>query len=102
MVGGGLLVRLIRTKFDVCLQVGGVLNVHMVAPSVSVSIVSEHQANQLLTSQSSMNKRREDYNSGDILNSQGTMEYQQSTKQVSVSFRYALGGHLPACGRLIS
>merc|ERR1712012_241582 len=41
-----------NTRFTatVRLLVGGVLNVHMAAPAVSVSIVSESQANQLLTS----------------------------------------------------
>ena len=78
-----------NTRFTatVRLLVGGVLNVHMAAPSVSVSIVSENQANQLLSSQSNTPKRKEDFNSGDILNGQGTMEYHNATKQVSVSFR---------------
>ena len=61
---------------------------HMAAPAVSVSIVSESQANKLLTSPAGVVKKREDYSSGDILNSQGTMEYHAATKQVSVSFRY--------------
>jgi len=78
-----------NTRFTatVRLLVGGVLNVHMAAPAVSVSIVSESQANQLLTSAAGIPKKREDYSSGDILNSQGTMEYHGATKQVSVSFR---------------
>lgn len=78
-----------NTRFTatVRLLVGGVLNVHMAAPSVSVSIVSENQANALLTSPSAIPKRKEDYNSGDILNNQGTMEYHSATKQVSCSFR---------------
>jgi signal transducer and activator of transcription 5B len=78
-----------NTRFTatVRLLVGGVLNVHMAAPAVSVSIVSENQANQLLASQSNTPKRKEDFNSGDILNGQGTMEYHNATKQVSVSFR---------------
>jgi len=78
-----------NTRFTatVRLLVGGVLNVHMAAPSVSVSIVSENQANQLLVSNSSTPKRKEDFNSGDILNGTGTMEYHNATKQVSVSFR---------------
>ena len=59
----------------------------MAAPAVSVSIVSESQANMLLSSQKGITKRKEDYSSGDILNSQGTMEYHGATKQVSVSFR---------------
>merc|ERR1712062_628533 len=74
-----------NTRFTatVRLLVGGVLNVHMAAPAVSVSIVSESQANQLFTSAAG----REDFNSGDILNGTGTMEYHNATKQVSVSFR---------------
>jgi len=78
-----------NTRFTatVRLLVGGILNVHMAAPSVSVSIVSENQANQLLMSNSNTPKRREDFNSGDILNGTGTMEYHNATKQVSVSFR---------------
>ena len=78
-----------NTRFTatVRLLVGGILNVHMAAPSVSVSIVSENQANQLLMSNSNTPKRKEDFNSGDILNGTGTMEYQNSTKQVSVTFR---------------
>ena len=77
-----------NTRFTatVRLLVGGILNVHMAAPSVSVSIVSEGQANQLLVSQS-QTKRKEEFNSGDILNGTGTMEYQNATKQVSVTFR---------------
>merc|ERR1719266_2733393 len=78
-----------NTRFTatVRLLVGGILNVHMAAPSVSVSIVSENQANQLLMSNSNTPKRKEDFNSGDILNGTGTMEYHNATKQVSVSFR---------------
>ena len=99
-----------NTRFTatVRLLVGGVLNVHMAAPAVSVSIVSEAQvkrrgffigamalefhfsflqANQLLTSPSNIPKRKEDYSSGDILNGNGTMEFHSATKQVSVSFR---------------
>merc|ERR1712170_89123 len=62
-----------NTRFTatVRLLVGGILNVHMAAPSVSVSIVSEGQANQLLVSQS-QTKRKEEFNSGDILNGTGT------------------------------
>ncbi len=78
-----------NTRFTatVRLLVGGILNVHMAAPAVSVSIVSENQANQLLLSNNSSPKRKEDFNSGDILNGTGTMEYQNATKQVSVTFR---------------
>merc|ERR1712018_1091803 len=78
-----------NTRFTatVRLLVGGILNLHMAVPSVSVSIVSENQANQLLMSNSNTPKRREDFNSGDILNDTGSMEYHNATKQVSVSFR---------------
>ena len=48
-----------NTRFTatVRLLVGGVLNVHMAAPAVAVSIVSEAQANALLTSPSNIPKR---------------------------------------------
>ena len=78
-----------NTRFTatVRLLVGSGLNVHMEAPTVSVSIVSEAQANQLLSSPSAIPKRKEDYSSGDILNNQGTMEHHSATRQVSCSFR---------------
>jgi len=61
--------------------------VHMASPNVSVSIISESQANQLLKAPSQSNKRKEDYSSGEILNGIGNMEYHASTRQVSVTFR---------------
>jgi len=67
--------------------VGGQLNVHMASPNVSVSIISESQANQLLKAPTQSNKRKEDYSSGEILNGIGNMEYHASTRQVSVTFR---------------
>lgn len=78
-----------NTRFTatVRLLVGGILNVHMAAPAVSVSIVSENQANQLLISNTNTAKRKEEFNSGDILNGTGTMEYHNANKQVSVTFR---------------
>lgn len=78
-----------NTRFTatVRLLVGGVLNVHMAAPAVTVSIVSESQANALLTSPTSVPKKKDDYSSGDILNGNGTMEHHATTKQVSVAFR---------------
>jgi len=78
-----------NTRFTatVRLLVGDVLRVHLSAPAVTVSIVNENQAYQLLASSSNTQIRKEDYNSGDILNGQGTMEYHNSTRQVSVSFR---------------
>ena len=78
-----------NTRFTatVRLLVGGQLNVHMASPSVSVSIISEAQANNLLKASNQTHKRREDYNSGEILNGQGNMEYHAATRQVSVTFR---------------
>ena len=54
---------------------------------LQVSIVNENQAYQLLASSSNTQIRKEDFNSGDILNGTGTMEYHNTTRQVSVSFR---------------
>lgn len=78
-----------NTRFSatVRLLVGGALNIHMGAPSVSVSIVDETQANQLLSHASQLPKRKEDYSCGDILNNQGTMEFHSTTTQVSCAFR---------------
>jgi len=78
-----------NTRFTatVRLLVGGQLNVHMASPSVSVSIISENQANQLLKTPAQSTKRREDYSSGEILNGQGNMEFHATTRQVSVTFR---------------
>ncbi|XP_047740317.1 signal transducer and activator of transcription 5B [Hyalella azteca] len=72
-----------NTRFTatVRLLVGGKLNVHMTPPQVTVSIVSEAQANSLLKNEA---KRHQ---SGEILNNTGTMEYVQSTRQLSVNFR---------------
>jgi len=78
-----------NTRFPctVRLLVAGVLNIHMAAPVVYASIVSESQANQLASAAPGVLKRKEDYNSGDILNSQGQMEYHAETRKVSVSFK---------------
>ena len=78
-----------NTRFPctVRLLVAGVLNIHMAAPVVYASIVSESQANQLEMAPPGVLKKKEDYNSGDILNSQGTMEFHAETKRVSVSFK---------------
>jgi len=74
-----------NTRFTstVRLLVGGKLNVHMTPPQVRVSIISEAQANALLKNDQ-MNKGDQ---SGEILNNTGTMEYHQSSRQLSVSFR---------------
>ncbi|CAG9853830.1 unnamed protein product [Phyllotreta striolata] len=75
-----------NTRFTatVRLLVGGKLNVHMTPPQVKVTIISESQANMLLKSDK-LGKSGE--SSGEILNNNGTMEYQQNTRQLSVSFR---------------
>ncbi|XP_044753022.1 signal transducer and activator of transcription 5B isoform X2 [Coccinella septempunctata] len=75
-----------NTRFTatVRLLVGGKLNVHMTPPQVKVTIISEAQANLLLKSDK-LSKNGE--SSGEILNNTGTMEYQQATRQLSVSFR---------------
>uniref|UniRef100_V5G239 Signal transducer and activator of transcription n=1 Tax=Anoplophora glabripennis TaxID=217634 RepID=V5G239_ANOGL len=75
-----------NTRFTatVRLLVGGKLNVHMTPPQVKVTIISESQANMLLKNDK-LGKSGEC--SGEILNNSGTMEYQQATRQLSVSFR---------------
>ncbi|ROT83581.1 signal transducer and activator of transcription 5B isoform X2 [Penaeus vannamei] len=74
-----------NTRFTatVRLLVGGKLNVNMTPPQVRVSIISEAQANALLKNDQ-MNKGEQ---SGEILNNTGTMEYNQTSRQLSVSFR---------------
>lgn len=49
---------------------------------VKVSIISEAQANYLLTE-----KVFKGDASGEILNNTGTMEYEQTSKQLSITFR---------------
>ncbi|CAH1960095.1 unnamed protein product [Acanthoscelides obtectus] len=75
-----------NTRFTatVRLLVGGKLNVHMTPPQVKVTIISEAQANMLIKNEK-LGKAGEC--SGEILNNTGTMEYQQATRQLSVSFR---------------
>ncbi|XP_025832752.1 signal transducer and activator of transcription 5B isoform X2 [Agrilus planipennis] len=75
-----------NTRFTatVRLLVGGKLNVHMTPPQVKVTIISEAQANILLKNDK-LGKNGDA--SGEILNNTGTMEYQQATRQLSVSFR---------------
>lgn len=51
---------------------------------VTVSIISEQQANTLLKN----DKMGKGEASGEILNNTGTMEYQKASRQLSVSFRY--------------
>ena len=77
-----------NTRFSatVRLLVGTKLNVHMNPPVVSVSIISEAQANALLRAGTNR-KSKSEYCSGEIVNNKQTMEYHQATGQLSVSFR---------------
>ncbi|KAB7505902.1 Signal transducer and activator of transcription 5B [Armadillidium nasatum] len=74
-----------NTRFTstVRLLVGGKLNVNMTPPQVRVTIISECQAQSLLQTDSTMKNDA----SGEILNNTGTMEYNQSNRQLSVTFR---------------
>ncbi|CAB3252211.1 unnamed protein product [Arctia plantaginis] len=78
-----------NTRFTatVRLLVGGQLNVHMTPPRVSVVIISEQQAQLLLKSETQAGKGKQPVECGDILNNTGTMEYQPTSRQLSVSFR---------------
>uniref|UniRef100_A0A8C3G5K7 Signal transducer and activator of transcription n=1 Tax=Cyclopterus lumpus TaxID=8103 RepID=A0A8C3G5K7_CYCLU len=73
-----------QTKFaaTVRLLVGGKLNVHMNPPQVKAVIVSEQQAKALLKNESTHSE-----SSGDILNNNCVMEYQQATGTLSAHFR---------------
>ncbi|CAG9825338.1 unnamed protein product [Phaedon cochleariae] len=75
-----------NTRFTatVRLLVGGKLNVHMTPPQVRVTIISESQAIMQLKNDKPCKSGE---SSGEILNNTGTMEYQQNTRQLSVSFR---------------
>ncbi|XP_026325707.1 signal transducer and activator of transcription 5B isoform X2 [Hyposmocoma kahamanoa] len=80
-----------NTRFTatVRLLVGGQLNVYMTPPRVSVIIISEQQAQQLLKSEctATTSRGKPPQECGDILNNTGTMEYQPASRQLSVSFR---------------
>lgn len=78
-----------NTRFTatVRLLVGGQLNVYMTPPRVSVVIISEQQAQLLLKSDTQAGKGKQPVECGDILNNTGAMEYQPTSRQLSVSFR---------------
>ncbi|XP_053622337.1 signal transducer and activator of transcription 5B isoform X3 [Plodia interpunctella] len=78
-----------NTRFTatVRLLVGGQLNVYMTPPRVSVVIISEQQAQLLLKSDTQGGKTKQPVECGDILNNTGVMEYQATSRQLSVSFR---------------
>lgn len=77
-----------NTRFTatVRLLVGGQLNVHMTPPRVTVVIISEQQA-QLLLKSDTQGRGKQPVECGDILNNSGCMEYQPTSRQLSVSFR---------------
>ncbi|XP_045456377.1 signal transducer and activator of transcription 5B-like [Melitaea cinxia] len=77
----------IRFTATVRLLVGGQLNVHMTPPKVTVAIISEQQAQQLLKSDSVSGPSKAPAECGDILNNSDCMEYQPTSRQLSVSFR---------------
>ncbi|CAG5126270.1 unnamed protein product [Candidula unifasciata] len=74
-----------RFSAAVSLLVGGRLNVHMNPPQVKVTIISEHQANDLLKPKSDF--KTKDCSSGEILNNTGTMEYQANSGHLGITFR---------------
>ncbi|XP_041983739.1 signal transducer and activator of transcription 5B isoform X2 [Aricia agestis] len=78
-----------NTRFTatVRLLVGGQLNVHMTPPRVTVVIISEQQAQLLLKSETGGGRGKQPVECGDILNNSGCMEYQPTSRQLSVSFR---------------
>ncbi|KAI2810217.1 Signal transducer and activator of transcription 5B [Blomia tropicalis] len=78
-----------NTRFTatVRLLVGGKLNVHMTPPSVSVFIISEHQASILGAEPNNLIIPHNESAAGEILNNTGIMEYHSATKQLSAHFR---------------
>nr|WHM28124.1 signal transducer and activator of transcription 5B [Ostrinia furnacalis] len=78
-----------NTRFTatVRLLVGGQLDVYMTPPRVSVAIISEQQAQLLLKSETQAGKGKAPVECGDIPNNSGVMEYQATSRQLSVSFR---------------
>ncbi|CAG0889472.1 unnamed protein product [Darwinula stevensoni] len=74
------------TKFaaSIRLLVGGKLNIHMISPQVTASIVSEAQARQLYQRDNPPTSRID--TCGEILNNKGTMEYHPSRRHLIASF----------------
>uniref|UniRef100_A0A182W402 Signal transducer and activator of transcription n=1 Tax=Anopheles minimus TaxID=112268 RepID=A0A182W402_9DIPT len=73
-----------NTRFaaTVRLLVGNTLNIKMVNPQVKVSIISEAQAQQ-----TQQTNKASEQSCGEIMNNIGNLEYNETTKQLSVSFR---------------
>lgn len=78
-----------NTRFTatVRLLVGGKLNLHMNPPSVSVYIISEHQASIMASEAMSPILSQNESAAGEILNNTGLMEYHSNSSQLSVNFR---------------
>uniref|UniRef100_A0A0B7B2F6 STAT transcription factor protein interaction domain-containing protein n=2 Tax=Arion vulgaris TaxID=1028688 RepID=A0A0B7B2F6_9EUPU len=74
-----------RFSASVSLLVGGKLNIHMNPPHVKATIISEHQASDLLKLQSDC--KVQEMTSGEILNNSGLMEYQAKTGHLGITFR---------------
>ncbi|XP_014667175.1 PREDICTED: signal transducer and activator of transcription 5A-like [Priapulus caudatus] len=76
-----------QTKFaaSVRLLIGGKLNFHMQSPKVTVTIVNEKQASQLVQNPQEMRLRQQ--KSGEILNNMMAMEYHDGTHMFSAHFR---------------
>nr|ATZ76819.1 signal transducer and activator of transcription [Sinohyriopsis schlegelii] len=72
-----------RFTATVRLLVGRQLNIYMTPPQVKATIISEAQARALLKNES---KAKEE-NSGEIINHSGTMEYNQASGHLSITFR---------------
>lgn len=71
-----------RFASTVRLLIGNTLNIKMNSPLVKVTIVSEQQAQA-----TQQTNKCSEHTCGEILNSTGNMEYNETTKQLSVSFR---------------
>lgn len=78
-----------NTRFTatVRLLVGGKLNLHMNPPSVSVFIISEHQASIMASESINPIMSQNESAAGEILNNTGIMEYHSTGSQLSVNFR---------------
>ncbi|KAL3836539.1 hypothetical protein ACJMK2_021963 [Sinanodonta woodiana] len=72
-----------RFTATVRLLVGRQLNIYMTPPQVKATIISEAQARALLKNES----KAKDENSGEIINHSGTMEYNQASGHLSITFR---------------
>ncbi|XP_041351652.1 signal transducer and activator of transcription 5B-like [Gigantopelta aegis] len=72
-----------RFSAAIRLLVGGKLNVHMTPPTVRATIISEKQAQELLGN----NVKVKNETSGEILNNNGTMDYESESRKLGIMFR---------------